>query len=161
MFCQLKLDVTKVLEKVSFAAQLLQAEVGQVPEVDAQSAAGVSALSAVQAHTPCLGAGFVIWMSKLSCVLINLFSIPFELGAWWGYVQLQTQGIILKFCFDLLYKRTGKREKRSISKKLAGTTSMINSCSLSMLYSPKGMSGQLKVCSIWAGRSLQRGGIWL
>lgn len=66
---------------MSFAAQLLQAEVGQVPEVDAQSAAGVSALSTVQAHTPCPDAGFVIWMSKLSCVLINLFSVPFELGA--------------------------------------------------------------------------------
>lgn len=47
---------------MSFAAQLLQAEVGQVPEVDAQGAAGVSALSSVQAHTPCPDAGFVIWM---------------------------------------------------------------------------------------------------
>lgn len=42
-----------------------------MPEVDAQSAAGVSALSTVQAHTPCPDAGFVVWMSKLSCVLIS------------------------------------------------------------------------------------------
>lgn len=48
---------------MGFAAQLLQAEVGQVPEVDAQGAAGVSALSRVQAHTPCPNAAFVIWMS--------------------------------------------------------------------------------------------------
>lgn len=48
---------------MSFAAQLFQAQVGQVPEVNAQSAAGVSALSIVQAHTPCPDAGFVIWMS--------------------------------------------------------------------------------------------------
>lgn len=66
---------------MSFAAQLLQAQVGQVPEINAQSAADVSALSIGQAHTPCPDAGFVIWMSQLSCVLINLFSIPFELGA--------------------------------------------------------------------------------
>lgn len=48
---------------MSFAAQLLQAGVGQVPEVDALIAAGVGALSTLQAHTPCPDAGFVLCTS--------------------------------------------------------------------------------------------------
>lgn len=54
------------------------------------------------------------WICNMHVIIklcLNLFSIPFELGTWWGYVKLQTQGITPNFILICCTKEKGRGRK--------------------------------------------------